>query len=324
MTVAAARMCRGGMLRSPTGEDELPPSESFRTVVVAMLANAGVALAKLAAGLFTGSSAMLAEAIHAGADTGNEALLLIAERRGARPPDDQHPLGHGREAYFWALLASLLVFLTGALASVRQGVEELIRPTPTSAFPVAYLVLAVSFCLDGVSLWRAYRQLRSEATGLDRDFLEHLDLTSDPITRAVFAEDAVALGGNVIAALGIALHQITRSPIPDGIAAILVGLTLGYVAFDLARRNGDFLIGRQAPPALRRLVESVIAAQPGIQAVKELLVIFLGPRRLSVVARVDVDEGLSGERLKEVLAETELALARRSPYIARVDLVPIC
>jgi cation diffusion facilitator family transporter len=315
MTFPAARICRAGV--TP------PATESFGTVVVALLTNAGVAVAKLLAALFTGSSAMFAEAIHAGADTGNEVLLLIAERRGRQPPDERHPMGHGREAYFWALIASLLVFLTGALTSLRQGVEELLHPTPASSFSVAYIVLAVSFCLDGVSLLRAYRQLRKEAGTLNRQFLEHLDATSDPIARAVFAEDAAALAGNVIALAGIALHQATGSAVPDGIAAILVGLSLGFVAFDLARRNSDFLIGRQAPASMRRTAESVIASQPGIRAVRELLVNFLGPRRVWLVARVDIDDGMSSQQLKDVLWATECALKSSSPFIERIDLVPI-
>src|SRR4051812_9023029 len=109
-------------------------AESVRTVVVALVANLAIAAAKLAAALITGSSAMLAEAFHAAADTGNQVLLLVAQHRGEQPPDDAHPIGHGRDAYFWALVAALSVFVTGALASLHEGVEQLMHPTAAASF----------------------------------------------------------------------------------------------------------------------------------------------------------------------------------------------
>jgi cation diffusion facilitator family transporter len=296
--------------------------ESARTVVVALAANLGIAAAKLAAGLLSRSSAMLAEAVHAFADAGNQVLLLIAQRRSEAPPDERHPMGHGREAYFWALLASLGVFGTGALLSVRQGVEALIHHREASSFGVTYAVLAMSLVLEGLSLRRAYRQILEEARTLSRDFLAHLELSSDPIARAVFAEDAVAVAGNVIAAIGIALHQLTGSAIPDGVAAIVIGVTLGYVAVQLMVRNADFLVGRQASAAIHGRIQELIAGQAGVRAISELLVNFLGPRRLWVIARVDIDDTLTGAQVKALVRSTEDALLAESRFIARVDLVP--
>ena len=302
-------------------ESAILKNESLRTVVFALAANLGTALAKLAGALLTGSSAMFAEAFHAFADTGNEVLLLIAQRRSGHPPDEQHPLGHGRAAYFWALIASLGVFAVGALLSVHQGVEDLMHPERTSSFRVAYLILAVSFCLDGASLIQARRALTNEARALKRTFFEQLDLSSDPVPRAVFAEDAAALVGNVIALIGIALDQATGSTIPDGIAAIIVGLLLGFVAFQLAARNGDVLIGGQASATLRGRIGQVIAAQPGIVAVTELLVTFIGPRRAWVVARVAIDGAMTGASVEALGRAVEATLQHESPFIARVDLV---
>src|SRR5450432_2098316 len=136
---------------------------------------------------------MWAEAFHAFADSGNEVLLLVAQRQSEEAPDERHPLGHGRAAYFWALVA-LGVFVSGALLSVHQGIEGLLHRDRAVSFRIAYLILFISFCLDGASLIQAQRQLRREARALDRTFLEHLDLSSDPVVRAVFAEDAAAVG----------------------------------------------------------------------------------------------------------------------------------
>jgi len=300
-----------------------PTGESGTTVVVALAANAGIAIAKLAAALLSGSSAMLAEAFHAMADTGNEVVLLVAQRASARPPDEDHPLGHGRAAYFWALIAALGVFVTGALLSIRQGVLELVHPAEEStSFLLAYVVLAISLVLESTSLWRAYQQLRKEATEFERDFTEHVRLSSDPIARAVFAEDAAAVAGNIIAGIGIGLRQLTGSRIPDGVAALLIGLVLGYVALELARRNGDFLIGRRAPPNIEADVRRTIATRRGVTGIGELLVTFLGPRQLRVLARVNIDDGLDGAQVKALTADIEDALCRESRYIVRVDVVP--
>jgi len=296
--------------------------ESATTVMVALAANLGIAVAKLAAAIISGSSAMLAESFHAMADTGNEVVLLVAQKRSQIPPDEEHPLGHGRAAYFWALIAALGVFVTGALLSIREGVLELLHPEESTSFTVAYVVLAISLVLESLSLWRAYRQLRDEAVEFDRGFTEHVRASSDPIARAVFAEDSAAVAGNVIAAAGIALRQLTGSPIPDAVAAVMIGLILGYVAIELARTNGDFLIGRRVPPAIEADVRKTILGQRGVTAITELVVIFLGPRQVRVLARVDIDDGLSGAEVKSLIARIESTLCTGSPFIQRVDVVP--
>jgi cation diffusion facilitator family transporter len=296
--------------------------ENVTTVVVALAANLGIALAKLAAAIISGSSAMLAESFHAMADTGNELLLLVAQRKSERPPDENHPLGHGRAAYFWALIAALGVFVTGALLSIRQGVHALLDPGESTSFWVAYMVLAISVVLESVSLWRAYRQLRGEAADLGREFTEHFRLSSDPIARAVLAEDAAAVAGNLIAGAGIGLRQLTGSHVPDGVAALLIGLILGWVALELARTNGDFLIGRRAPANIEADVRRVITSLRGVTRIGELLVTFLGPRQVRVLARVDIDDELGGAAVKSLIGEIEDALLRSSPYVVRVDVVP--
>lgn len=169
--------------------------ESARTVAVAMATNLGVALAKSAAAVVTRSTAMSAEAAHAFADTGNQMLLLVAQRRSRRPPDERHPFGHGREAYFWALIASVGVFVAGAVFSVREGVTELLHPSAAQSFGIAYAVLIVAAVLDLVSLSRAVHQVRAEARQFRRGFLDQVLLTSDPTSRAVFAEDIAAFVG---------------------------------------------------------------------------------------------------------------------------------
>jgi cation diffusion facilitator family transporter len=297
--------------------------DSRKVVVVALAANLVIAAAKFVAAGVTGSPALLAEAFHSLADSGNEVLLRVAQVRGDKPADRDHPFGHGREAYFWGLIAAVAVFVGGGLLSVREGVAELLHPTPATSFAAGYAVLVVALLLDGLSLRQAYRQLEEEASDLGRGFGRHLTLTSDPVTRAVFMEDTAAITGSAVALVGLALRQATGSAVPDAVAAVVIGLLLGVVAIVLTRRNRDFLVGQQAPEEVRASVQETISAQPGIVAVNELLVTFTGPRRLWVVSRVDVDDGLRGDEVERLVRDTEATLRSSSPYIVRADIVTV-
>lgn len=153
---------------------------STRTVWVALLAGLGVTLSKVGAAIVTSSPAMAAEASHSLADNGNDVFLLIAQHRSARPRDELHPFGYGREAYFWALLAALGAFIVGAAFSLREGITELLHPSSTSAFGVAYAVLAVSTVFDLLSLRQSAHQMSLEAEQANRTILDQSAATSDP------------------------------------------------------------------------------------------------------------------------------------------------
>jgi cation diffusion facilitator family transporter len=217
--------------------------DSTRTVLVALGAGVGVALAKVGAAVFTGSTALAAEAAHSLADSGNDLALLVAQRGSSRAADDQHPLGYGREAYFWALITALGVFVTAAVFSLREGIDELIHPSATSSFAVAYVVLAISAALDLVSIRQSARQLIRRARRYHRELLEESRVTSDPSLRAVFVEDAASVSGDVLAFAALALNQITGSSIYQGVAAVLIALVLIRVSLRLIQRSHDFLVG---------------------------------------------------------------------------------
>jgi cation diffusion facilitator family transporter len=174
------------------------PDESTRTVFVALGAGLAVALTKAAAAVITGSAAMAAEASHSLADSANDVFLFVAQLRSSHRPDDQHPLGYGREAYFWTLIAALGVFVGGAAFSFREGIEELVHPSTTSSFLVAYVVLACSTVLDLVSIRQSAGQMAARAYRYNREFLEESHVTSDTTLRAVFLEDAASVFGDVI------------------------------------------------------------------------------------------------------------------------------
>src|SRR5690348_11417896 len=263
-------------------------SESLTTVLVAFGANVLIALAKSAAAVVTGSASLVAEAAHSWADAGNEIFLLVADRRSHRPPDPAHPLGHGREAYVWSLFAALGLFVAGGAVSVTHGITELIHPGPAERFVVGYVVLAVSFVLEGISFLQSARQARSEAESLQRDLIEHVIATSDPTLRAVFAEDSAALIGLVIAAAGLGAHQLTGSPVPDAVGSILVGVLLGVVAVILINRNRRFLVGEEADSRVRAAAIQALMDMPEVARVTYLRLEVVGPRMVSVIGDVDL------------------------------------
>jgi cation diffusion facilitator family transporter len=280
-------------------------TESTTTVVIAFAANALIALAKTVAAVLTGAASMLAEAAHSWADTGNEVFLLVAQRRAARRPDRTHPLGYGREVYVWSLFAAIGLFAVGAGVSITHGVQELLHPEPAESFVIAYVVLGVSFLLEGTSFLQAWRQARSAASSREQDLWEHVLATSDPTVRAVFFEDAAALIGILIAATGIALHEITGSAVPDAVGSILVGVLLAVVAVLLIDRNRRFLVGEIADPALQRAAVRALLAMPEVARVTQLRLEFVGARQLFLMGAVDLDGNLTEDDVSHVLASVE-------------------
>src|SRR5262244_2518357 len=321
-TEAPAPSAGGGVARRPDDLFRAVPllrdpgaSESLTTVLVAFGANVLIAVAKTAAALITGSASLLAEAAHSWADTGNEIFLLIANRRSRRPPDAAHPLGHGREAYVWSLFAAIGLFVAGAAVSVTHGIQDLIHPEPASHFAVGYVVLAVSFVLEGISFLQSIRQAKPEAESAQRDLIEHVLATSDPTLRAVFAEDSAALIGLVIATAGLAAHQLTGSPVPDAIGSILVGVLLAAVAAVLINRNRRYLVGEEADPRVRAAAIQALLDQPEVARVTYLRLEIVGPRRVSVIGDVD----LTGDDTESHVAVRLRALEARiseSPAVA--------
>ena len=263
-------------------------SASLTTVLIALAANLLVAVAKSVAAVVTGSASLLAEAAHSWADSGNEVFLLIAQRRSRRPRDRAHPLGYGREAYVWSLLAALGLFVAGAAFSVTHGVQELLHPSPATDFVVGYIVLAVSFVLEGISFLRSVRQARPTADVMKRDLIDAVMATSDPTLRAVFAEDSAALIGLAIATVGLGTHQLTGSSTPDAVGSILVGVLLAAVATVLIDRNREFLIGEEARPRVRAAAIQALLAEPEVARVTYLRLEFVGPRLVSVIGDVDL------------------------------------
>jgi len=228
-------------------------------------------------------------------------------------------LGYGREAYVWSLFAAMGLFVAGATVSVWHGVQELLDPRPASDFLIGYAVLAVAFVLEGVSFLQSVRQARVEAAAMELDVIEHVLATSDPMLRAVFAEDSAALVGVLIAAVGLAGHQLTGSEVPDAVGSILIGVLLGVVAMLLINRNRWFLVGQEADPRVRRATLQALLDLPEVDRVTLLRLEFVGPQQLYVVADVDL-AGDAGEPELAVRLRDLEARVSSSPAVVATTL----
>lgn len=269
--------------------EEQTEQESLLTVLVALAANGLLALAKSVAAVLTGSAAMVAEAAHSWADTGNEVFLLVAERTGRRPRDEEHPRGYGRSTYIWSLVAAFGLFSAGAVVSIWHGVTALLHEeSGPESYVVNYVVLGIAFVLEGTSFLQASRQVGGAARRWGMHPLRYVTRTSNPTLRAVFFEDSAALLGILLAGAGIGLHQLTGAAAWDAIGSIAVGVLLAVVAVFLMRRNMEYLLGEGLSPELRAQVLARLLEHPEIDRITYLHVEYVGPQRLFVVAAVDL------------------------------------
>lgn len=297
-------------------------TESVGTVVVAGLANLAIAVAKLVAGLFSGSAAMLSEAAHSLADTITEVFLFVALRRGERPADEEHPFGYGKESFVWAFIAALFTFVGGAGFSIYHGIVTVVEGEESGPFLWSYIVLAVSFVAEGTSFLRAQRQVAGESRRWGVSRSRFLRLTPDTTVKAVYFEDSAALIGLILAALGLLLAQTTGDDMWDGIASIAIGVLLFLVAAVLASSNASLLVGRAVPRRVHNQIAADLTAIGIVVAVPTLLTMQIGLDEVLVAARVDFDDAASGAEIEAASDEAERRLRERFPEIRYVFLDP--
>jgi cation diffusion facilitator family transporter len=282
-------------------------SSEKKTVLVALGANAAIAVAKCFAGLVTGSSAILAEAAHSIADTFNQGLMLISLERSEKRPDAEHPFGYGKERFFWVLLAAIFIFVSGGVFSIVEGLYRALfgESGGKESWAIAYGVLLFAFVAEGISLVRAVRQTRARAGEADLPFFEFLRESKEPTVKTVVAEDAAAVVGVLIAIAGTAAHQLTGDVRWDGVAAVLIGLLLCLVGWTLGRNTMGLLIGAPARPDERERLCRAILEHEGVDEVLELLTMYTGPRSVLVAVRLDFADGLSSADVERLSCEIE-------------------
>lgn len=288
-------------------------------LIVALAANLGIAAAKFVAAAITGSSAMLTEGVHSLVDSANQILLMYGEKRAAKPADALHPAGYGRELYFWSFVVALLVFALGAGVSVYEGIVHLLEPEPAVSPVVAYSVLAIAFALEGGSTLAAFRDFNGSRGG--KSWLSALTSTKDAPTVIVLLENGAAMVGILIAAVGLALFQLTGNPQFDGAASILIGLLLAAVAIFLAREAKGLLIGEAADPILIEGIRHLIARE-GVMGVGEIMTIHNAPNQIVAAVNVDFDNRLTAGDVERMIDDMEREIQSKFPPIYRLYVRP--
>jgi cation diffusion facilitator family transporter len=297
------------------------PTASTRTLVVALLANLGIAVSKFVAAAITGSSAMLTEGVHSVVDSTNQLLLMWGRHAARRPPDMRHPFGYGRELYFWSFVVAVLVFALGAGVSVYEGIIHILEPEPAVAPLVAYGVLLVAFLLEGWSTVEAFKEFRVAKGSLG--WFEAIRRSKDPPAFIVLLENGAAMAGIIAAAVGLLLSQLTHNPFYDGAASVVIGLILGVTALLLANESKGLLIGEAADPDLVRSIHDLACEKDGIVGVGYILTSHSSPDQITVMMNVDFRDNLLAADVERIVCEVEAEARERWPDVRRLFIRPM-
>ena len=300
-----------------TSADATPPPNSQKVIYAAIAANCGIATAKFIVAGITGSASMIAEGIHSAVDTGNELLLLLGERQGARPPDRKHPFGYGKSLYFWALIVALSVFSLGGGLSIYHGVAALQDPPPLEDPFWNYVVLGAAAVFEGYS-WNVSRVALNALRKPGTTLWQAVRASKDASVFTVFIEDSAALLGIVIAVLGIALGQYFDNPYFDPAASIVIGVLLVGAAFMLARETGGLLVGESMDPVQLAALRALFEREPALDTVASLRTMQMGPQEIMLAASVQFRRGMAIDEVEQAIARLEAAIAAEHPFIRHI------
>lgn len=289
-------------------------------MLFALGANLSIAIAKFGAFVWTGSSAMLSEAIHSLVDTSNQALLLYGQKRSERPADARHPFGYSRELFFWSFVVAILLFSLGAGVAIYEGVEKLLHPHPVKDAYVNYIVLAIAIVLESLSTWAAIREFNVQRG--DTPVFAALRGSKDPALFTILAEDFAALIGLFIALAGVAAADFGGIPEGDGIASIAIGVVLATVAAFVAIEVKALLIGEAASDDLQAGVGAIIkrevASRRQIRAVNEIRTMQLGAHDVLVAASLDFEDGTVAADIEAATHRIESAIRAAHPDVRKL------
>ena len=291
-------------------------SSSPLAVYAAIAGNLAIAVTKFIAASFTGSSAMLSEGIHSVVDTGNGLLLLLGIRLSKRPPDANHPFGHGKELYFWTLIVAILIFAVGGGMSLYEGISHIQHPSPLTDPTWNYVVLGLAAVFEGAAWTVAYRQFRPGLGG--RGLWGAVRASKDPTTFTVLFEDTAALAGLLVAFLGVLLGHTFENPYLDGAASIVIGLILGVVAVLLAIESRGLLVGEAADPETVASIRALASAEPAVERIDPPLTMHLGPRDVLLNLDIQFRRGIDSGEVEAAVDRLEKAIRARHPEIRRI------
>jgi cation diffusion facilitator family transporter len=296
-------------------------ADSRKTVWIALGANAAITVVKAGAGLLSGSSALLAEAAHSVADTSNQGLVLVSISRSEKPPDEGHPFGYGKERFFWTLLAAVVIFLSGGVFSIVEGLFRIVTGgSEEGGFAITYGALGFALIAETISFVRALGQTRAGAREAGVGFVRFVRVSKEPTVKTVVSEDAAAVAGVVIAFVGTALHQLTGNAVWGDAAAVTIGVLLVVVGWALARDTKGLLLGEPARPEERERLRETILRHDEVADVLELLTMYVGPQSLLVAVRLDFGDDVRAAEIERVSSLIEDELKGTLPDVQQVFL----
>ncbi|HEY8923622.1 MAG TPA: cation diffusion facilitator family transporter [Polyangia bacterium] len=292
--------------------------ETRSAVFAAIAANLVIAAIKFVVAAVSGSSAMISEGIHSLVDTGDGVLLWLGLRRSERPPDSQHPFGHGKELYFWTLVVAVMVFAVGGGMSVYEGILHLIRPRPAKHDLWTYAVLGAALIFEGTSWTFAWRAFQKERRG--RRIWDTIAASKDPSSFAILFEDSAAIAGLTVAFLGVWTSARFGTPIPDGLASIAIGLILMTTAILLARATLRLVVGQSADPGLERAIRDFVAQDEAVARVGRILTVHFGPE--TIVAQVELvfAPAVSAEAAARTIDRLQRGLKKDHPALKQISI----
>jgi cation diffusion facilitator family transporter len=291
-------------------------SESRRAIVAAIAGNLAIAATKFVAAAFTGSAAMLSEAIHSVVDTGNGGLMLLGVYRSRRPPDFDHPFGHGRELYFWTLIVAVLIFAVGGGMSAYEGITHIRHPAPSENAGWSYAVLGFAAVFEGTSWffgWKAFNAERGR-----RGVLEAIHVSKDPTSFSVLLEDSAALVGLLVAFAGIFAGRQLGMPRLDGVASVVIGLLLCAVAVVMVYESKGLLVGEGLDRDSLRELRALVESDPAVESVQHLYTIYQGAHEVLLAIELHFRLTLSALEVRRAVARLKAGIKARHPDIARI------
>jgi cation diffusion facilitator family transporter len=298
-----------------TGTEKGIPKSQL-AIYAAIAGNLAIAATKFVAAAFTGSAAMLSEAIHSTVDTGNGGLMLLGVFKSRKPPDSDHPFGHGHELYFWTLVVGVLVFAVGGGMSVYEGILHIVHPVETENPVWSYSVLGIAAVFEGASWlagWKAFSVERGR-----RGVLQTIHETKDPSSFTVLLEDSAALLGLLFAFVGIFLGQQLRLPYLDGVASVVIGLLLCAVAVLMVYESKGLLIGEGLDPETLKKVRKLVEADPAVERVRALYTLYLGPHEVLMTIELRFHSHISALEVRQGVRRLRQVIQSCHPDIKRI------
>ncbi|MEO8242364.1 MAG: cation diffusion facilitator family transporter [bacterium] len=286
----------------------------------ALVSNLAIAITKFVAAGITGGSAMLSEGVHSLVDCGNEILLLYGQKQAARKPDADHPLGYGRELYFWCFVVAMMIFALGAGISIYEGVIHIRNPEPIREPKVTFIVFGLAFVFEAISLgyaWRAFRKVKGRLT-----IWQAVQRSKDPTSFTVLLEDSAALIGVVIAAAGTAVSVVTENLAWDGSASIAIGVLLAAVSVVLARESKQLLVGEAADPEVVAALKATVGAHPQVHRVVDLITVQLGAEQVFAAFTLEFPDEMTIPDLERLIGTIGEVVRRKHPEVTRIFVRP--